>query len=210
MIRINLLKEEKKKFTLPDLSKLKEVNVKEALKSSAILVIPAVGLIVIAAELFYSFKLKGEIGVLEGEVNSLKAQRDMLKAKVRDFNRRKNELTAQIRELETRIKYLEQSKDVIKLLKELYDPFNGTVSFVYSSVPSTVWLNEMKQSMDFSKINLEISFGSYDIGSIKGFFENMKREFGRIVPGELVKNNTDLGIVFYTASVKAERETYKR
>jgi outer membrane murein-binding lipoprotein Lpp len=205
MIRINLIKEEKRRFALPSISlaQLKQYEIKDLLKEKAILIAPAIGVLILAGEIFYAFRLKGEISSLQREVTDLTAQRNKLKKKANVVQARKRALRNEINTLKRRIKQLELSKDVIIVLKNYYAPFNESLGYFYSHVPSTVWLNSLSQRMDFQKVNVELSFGSYDIDSIKNFFTTIKREFSELTPSEIRKQENKNGIMYYVSSIKA-------
>ena len=205
MIRINLLKKEKKKFTLPDLSKLRKIEYKDLLKEKALYVIPVVGLIVVGAEVYYAYQLKQEINALKMEVDSLTLQRNKLKKKAMAIQAQRKALQSEISKLKARIKYLEMSKDIILVLKGYYEPFNGSLNYFYTIAPSTVWFDGLSQSMDFEKVNVELNFGSYTIESIKDFYSIVRREFPLILPGAITKKENKNGIIYYVSSVKVKK-----
>ncbi|WP_457601005.1 hypothetical protein [Hydrogenivirga sp.] len=208
MIRINLIKKEKKGFALPSVSlaKLKEYDIKELAKDKAVLIVPAVGVILLAGELFYAFQLKQEVESLQREVNSLNAQRNKLKKRADIVQARKRALQNEISNVKRRIRQLELGKDIIIVLKGYYEPFNESLSYLYSYVPSTVWFNSLSQSMDFQRVNVELSFGSYDINSIKNFFTIVKREFPQLTPNEIKKQENKSGIIYYVSSIKFRKD----
>ncbi len=204
MIRINLIKKEKKRFTLPSLSlaQLKQYDIKEFAKDKAILAIPVVGVALLGVELFYGYQLKQEVANLQREINNLSAQRNKLKRKADIVQARRKALMNEISATKRRIKDLEHSKDLIVVLKEYYEPFNSSLNYLYSYVPSTVWFNSLSQDMDFERVNVELSFGSYDIDSIKNFFTIVKREFPQLTPSEIKKQENKNGIIYYVSSIK--------
>ncbi|HHJ63966.1 MAG TPA: hypothetical protein ENJ61_03575 [Aquifex aeolicus] len=206
MIRINLFKKERKRLSLPDLSKLKEVHPKEFLKERALIIVPAIGALVIGAELFYAYRLKGEIEELQKEVSRLTVERNNLKKKADVVQAKKKALQQEINRVKGRIRYLEMSKEVILVLKGYYKPFNRALGFLYTEAPSTVWYDKLSQSMSFQKIDVELSFGSYDINSIKHFFEIVKREFPRLLPGEIKKQENKSGIIYYASTIKISKD----
>ena len=208
MIRINLIKKEKKKFALPSVSlaQLKQYDIKELAKDKAILAIPAVGVVILAGEVFYSFKLKQEISSLQREVSNLTSQRNKLKKKADIVQARKRALRNEINAVKRRIRQLEISKDLIIVLKDYYEPFNSSLSYLNSYAPSTVWFNSLSQNMDFQKVNVELSFGSYDINSIKNFFTIVKKEFPQLTPSEIKKQENKSGIIYYVSSIRFRRD----
>lgn len=207
MIRINFIKKEKRGFALPSVSleQLKKLDVRELAKDKAILAVPAVGVALLAGEIFYSFQLKQEIESLQREVNNLTAQRNNLKKKADAIQARKKALTAEINTVKNRIRQLELSKDLILVLKGYYEPFNSSLVYLYNFVPSTVWFNSLSQNMDFQRVNVELSFGSYDIDSIKNFFTIVKKEFPQLTPSEIKKQENPNGIIYYVSSIKFGR-----
>ncbi len=206
MIKINLLKREKKKLTLPDLFKFKDIHIKDFLKERAILIIPAVGSLFIGLELFYTYKLKQEINVLQIEVNQLKSERDKLKKKASNIQARIRTLQSKISAIRSRIKYIEMSKDIILVLKEYYQPFNSSLNYLYTKVPSTVWFDSLSQNIDFQGISVELSFGSYDINSIKNFYSIVRKEFPLLALGEIKKQENENGLIYYVSSIKFRKE----
>ncbi len=205
MIRINLLKKEKKKFTLPDLSKLRKIEYKDLLKEKALYVIPVVGLVFVGVEVYYAYQLKQEINALKMEVDSLTLQRNKLKKKATAIQAQRKALQSEISKLKARIKYLEMSKDIILVLKGYYEPFNGSLNYFYTIAPSTVWFDGFSQSMDFEKVNVELNFGSYTIESIKDFYSIVKKEFPLLLPGVITKKENKNGIIYYVSSVKVKK-----
>ncbi|GEM_PF-1895871 len=211
MIRINLIKKEKRGISIPSISlaRLRTLDVKELAKDRAILIIPAVGVLLIGAELFYAFRLKQEISSLQTEVSRLTSQRNSLKKKADVIRARRKALQNEINAVKLRIRNLQLSKDVILALKGYYEPFNGSLSYLYSYVPSTIWFNSLSQSMDFQKVNVDLSFGSYDINSIKNFFTIVKKEFPEVIPSEIKKQENKNGIMYYVSSIKIEKNFTK-
>ncbi len=206
MIRINLVKKEKKGLTLPDLSKIKEINLKDLLRERAILVVPAIGVVFIIGEIIYAYKLKQEIEAIQLEINKLTMERNRLKKKAKTIMAQRKLLEKEIGVLKTRIKYLEMSKDVILVLKRYYEPFNYSLSFLYRRTPSTVWFDSLLQNMDFQSVSVELSFGSYDINSIKNFYALVKKEFPFLLPGEIKKKENKNGIIFYVSTAQVKKE----
>ncbi len=206
MIRINLLKKERRRVTLPDLSRLREIKVRDLLKERGIFLIPVLGAVLVAGEIYYVAKLREEIDRLKGEVAKLTAERDALKKKAQEIQKEKNRLQKRISELRARINYLEMSRDVILTLRSYYVPFNESLRYLYLNVPSTVWLDNLSQSITFSDMNVEISFGSYDIDSIKSFIETAKRQYPEFTPGTVEKRENKIGIIYYTSSVKFRKD----
>ncbi len=206
MIRINLLKKERRGLTLPDISKLRKIELRDLLKDRALYIVPIVGFAVVGVEVYYAYQLKQEINTLRVEVNNLTLQRNKLKKKADAIQAQKRALQAEINKVKTRIKYLEMSKDVILVLKRYYEPFNGALNYLYTIAPSTVWFDSLSQNMDFEKVNVELNFGSYNIDSIKDFYSTVKREFPFLLPGEIKKQENKSGIIFYVSSVKAKKD----
>jgi len=120
MIKINLLKKERKRLTLPDLSKLREIHPREFLKERALVIVPIVSAVVIVGELFYAYRLKGEIEQLQAEISRLTAERNSLKRKADIIQAKKKALQQEINRIRGRIRYLEVSKEVILALKGYY------------------------------------------------------------------------------------------
>jgi len=176
-----MLKKEKRRLSLPDLGKLKEVHPKEFLRERALIIVPVISALIIGGELFYAYRLKGEIEELQREVSRLTVERNKLKKKADVVQAKKKALQQEINRVKGRIRYLEMSKEVILVLKDYYKPFNSALSFLYTETPSTVWYDRLSQNMSFQKIDVELSFGSYDINSIKHFFQIVKREFPRLI-----------------------------
>ncbi len=205
MIRINLVKKERRGIALPDLSGLRSVPPQDLLREKALYIASAVGLALLGAEIFYAYRLKEEISSIRVEVNTLTAQMNRLKKKVSEIQSQEKALQDQINTLKQRIEYIEMSKDVIIVLKGYYQPFNRSLGFLYTYTPSTVWFSSLTQNMDFKEVNVELAFGSYDINSIKNFFSIVKREFPLITPGEISKKENRNGIVYYVSSVKARK-----
>ncbi len=205
MIRINLLKKERKRLSLPDLSRLKEIHPRELLRERALIIVPAIGALVIAGELIYAYKIKSEIKKLEEEISRLTAERNTLKRKADVIQAKKKALQQEINRVKGRIRYLEMSREVILVLKGYYQPFNQALDFLYTEVPSTVWYDKLSQNMSWQKIDVELSFGSYDINSIKHFFRIVKREFPQLLPGEIRKQESRSGVIFYASSIKISK-----
>ena len=206
MIRINLVKKEKREFKLPDLSKLKEIQIKDILQEKFIFVVPLLGAVAIGAELFMLKKMRDEVAVLESKALELKTERDNLKRKAAEIQAKRNELEARIRELRNSINYLNQSKDVIIALKEYYIPFNRSITFLRTSVPNTVWFDKFSQNLDFSKVAVNLSFGSYDLDSIKSFYRILKREYSKLNMGSIRKKENSFGIIYYVSSINVEKD----
>ena len=209
MIRINFVKKEKREFKLPDFSRLKEINYKELLRDKGILVIPAIGLIIVAGELFYAKKLIDDVNALSFQVDQLTKERNKLKKKADKIQRQKRRLLAQIDEVKRRISYLKMSKDIILTLKDYYIPFNSSLRFLRTTAPNTVWFDNLNQRLEFERMNVELTFGSYDINSIKNFYHIVRREFNQLLPGEITKRENKKGIIFYVASMRVQKEFLK-
>ncbi len=209
MIRINLAKKEKREFKLPDLSRLRQINYRELLKDKGILAIPLIGLIIAAGELFYAKTLMDEVNALQFKVEKLTQERNRLKKKADIIQAQKRKLQAQIREVRSRIQYLQMSKDIILALKDYYIPFNNSLQFLKNRVPNTVWFDGLTQRLTFENVNVELTFGSYDINSIKNFFYTVRNEFNQLVPGEIRKRENKNGIIFYIASMKVQKSFTK-
>lgn len=210
MIKINLLRRRKRRrISLPDLSRLKKVNLREVLRNRALYFAPLAGLAVLGVEIFYAYNLKREIEALESEVNRLTVERDRLRRRANEILTKRKELQSQIKAVKQRIKDLEMSKDVIITLKSYYVPFNASLLYLYTKVPSTVWLENLSQTMDFGRINVELAFGSYDIDSIEGFLATVREEFPLIFFGEVRKRENKRGIIYYVSSAKIGKEIAK-
>ncbi len=206
MIRINLIKKEKREFKLPDLSKLKEIQVKDILQDKFIFVIPILGAVAIGAELFLLKKMRDEVALLESKAMELKTQRDNLKRQANEIQAKKSQLESRIRSLKNTINYLNQSKDVIIALKEYYVPFNRSITFLRTSVPNTVWFDRFSQDLDFGKVAVNLSFGSYDLDSIKNFYRVLKKEYSNIKMSGITKKENSFGIIYYVSSINVEKD----
>ncbi len=206
MIRINLVKKEKREFKLPDLSKLKEIQIKDILQEKFIFVVPLLGAVAIGAELFMLKKMRDEVAALESKALELKTERDNLKRKAAEIQAKRNELEARIRELRNSINYLNQSKDVIIALKEYYIPFNRSITFLRTSVPNTVWFDKFSQNLDFNKVAVNLSFGSYDLDSIKSFYRILKKEYSKLNMSSIKKRENSFGIIYYVSSINVEKD----
>ncbi len=206
MIRINLVKKEKREFKLPDLSKLKEIQVKDILQDKFVFVIPVLGAVAIGAELFVLKKMKDEVALLESKAMELKTQRDNLKRQANEIQAKKSQLESRIRSLKNTINYLNQSKDVIIALKEYYVPFNRSITFLRTSVPNTVWFDRFSQDLDFGKVAVNLSFGSYDLDSIKNFYRVLKKEYSKIKMSGITKKENSFGIIYYVSSINVEKD----
>ncbi len=209
MIKINLLKKERKRITLPDLSKIREIKVQDLLKERGIFLIPVIGAAIVAAEVYYVLQLKKEIGDLRGEIARLTVERNNLKKKADEIQAEKRKLQRKINELRSKIRYLEMSREIILTLKDYYVPFNESLRYLYTSVPSTVWLDNLSQIISFSDMNVELALGSYDIDSIKNFIETAKREYPEFIPGTVEKKENKIGIIYYTSSIKFRKDLVK-
>lgn len=209
MIKINLLKKEKRRITLPDLSKIREIKVQDLLKERGIFLLPLIGLAVIGAEVYYYMDIRREVDNLKGEIARLTVERNNLKRKADEIQAQKRKLQKQINELKARIRYLEMSREIILTLKDYYVPFNESLRYLYTSVPSTVWLDNLSQRISFSDMDVEISLGSYDIDSIKFFIETAKRQYPEFIPGTVEKKENRIGIIYYTSSVKFRKDLVK-
>lgn len=210
MIKINFLKKERKKFTLPDFSKLKEVKFKDFIKERALIIAPLIVSLLIVGELLYVYKIRKEIGELRKEVSRLTMERNTLKKKADAITAQKKALQQEINKVKHRIRRLEMSKDILLVLKGYYQPFNGSLNFLYTKAPSTVWYDKLSQNIDFQKIDVELSFGSYDIDSIKHFFSSIKEKFPRLLPGEIEKKENRNGIIYYVSTVKIGKDIIGR
>jgi hypothetical protein len=202
VIRINLVRKEKKGFKLPDISRLKQIDLKSFLMSSGVLVLPALFLAGFVMELIYAKRLSDQISSLEIDLDRLTSKRNSLKKKAELINAEIERLEAQIREVRGRIQYLRMSRDVILALKGYYTQFNGSLEFLRDSAPTTVWFDGLTQHLEFDRVDVDLRLGSYDLDSIKDFFERIKLEFSEIVPGEINKRENKNGMIYYVASVK--------
>jgi len=207
MIKINLIKKEKRKVSLPSLSLkgVKEAGAPKFGKETALILVPIVGVAAVAIELLYAFKIKQEITSLRQEVSNLTTQRNKLKKKADEIQAKKRALQNEINLLKNKIKQIEMSKDIIVVLKDYYIPFNQSLDYLYTYTPSTVWLNSLSQNMTFENVNIELSFGSYDINSIKNFYTIIKKEFPQLSPNEIKKQENKSGIIYYVSSVKVRK-----
>ena len=206
MIRINLYKKERRKITLPDLSKLREVKVRDLLKDKALYILPLIGVVVIGGEVLYVYRLQDEINSLRVEVNNLKAQRNELKRRAEEIQAQRRALQNEINQVRARIRYLEASKDVFLTLKEYYEPFNTSLGYLFTLTPSTVWFDGLSQTMDFNRVSVKVDFGSYSVDYIKDFFMIMKSKFPLLTMGEIRMNETDTGMIYYVSSVEMSRD----
>jgi len=209
MIRINLLKKERRGIRLPNLSRLREIKVQDILKERGIFLLPLIGVLAVVTEVYYVMELRKEIDSLKGEIARLTVERNNLKRKADEIQAQKRKLQRQINELKARIRYLETSKEIILTLKSYYVPFNESLGYLYTSVPSTVWLDNLSQRMSFSDMDVELSLGSYDIDSIKHFIETAKKQYPEFIPGTVEKKENKIGIIYYTSSIKFRKDLVK-
>ena len=210
MIKINLLKEEKRKLSVPSLSGLKEMNLKDIAQQRAILVVPIIGALAVAGEIFYGMKLSEEVSSLESEVNKLTATRDKLKQKANDIAARKKEIQAQIQQVKNRIAIVEQSKGVILTLKNHYAPFNASLRrFIYNT-PTSVWFNGFTQVSDISSIRVEINLSAYSVKTIEKFLTSVKSRYSKASLGSIERVSNDYGVFYYKSSIKAVKNIGER
>ncbi len=206
MIRINLHKKERKKVTLPDISRLKEIKVRDLLKDKALYILPLVGVAVIGGEVLYVYRLQEEINALRVEVDNLKAQRNELKRRADEIQAQRRALQNEINQVRARIRYLEMSKDVFLALKKYYEPFNASLGYLFTMTPSTVWFDGLSQTMDFNRVSVKVEFGSYSVDYIKDFYMIMKSRFPLLNMSEIKMNETDAGMIYYVSSVEMSRD----
>jgi predicted nuclease with TOPRIM domain len=209
MIRINLLKKERRRVALPDLSKLKEIKVQDILKERGIFLLPLMGALIVGVEVYYVMEIRREIENLRGEIARLTLERNNLKKKADEVQAQKRKLQREINELRARIRYLEMSREIILTLKDYYVPFNESLRYLYTNVPSTVWLDNLSQTISFSDMSVELSLGSYDIDSIKHFIETAKKRYPEFIPGTVEKKENKIGIIYYTSSIKFRKDLAK-
>jgi len=207
MIRINLLqRRERRGLPLPDLSRVRELDLKTLLRERVLYLVAVVGFAAVGVEALYAYKIKKEVGSLRVEVEELTKERDRLKKNLEIVESQSNAIKAEMEEVKNRIAYLEQSKSILTLLKGYYRYFNGSLGYLYDVTPSTVWFDGLSQNMDFEKVDVELDFGSYSIDSIKGFYSLIKKEFPSLLPGEIKRQENKSGITYYLSSVKAKKD----
>ena len=205
MIRINFVKKERREFKLPSFTRFRQINYRDLLKDKGLLVIPIIGLGVIAVELFYAKQLMEEVNALTFQVEQLTKERNKLKRQADKIQRQRKRLLAQIENVKRRINYLQMSKEVILILKGYYEPFNSSLQYLRTTVPNTIWFDNLNQRLEFERINVELVFGSYDINSIKNFYHLVRREYSQLLPGEITKRENKKGIIYYVASMRVQK-----
>ncbi len=210
MIRINLLKEEKKSIAL-DISKIKKFNVKEFVKSKAIFSIPIAGFAIFAVEVFYYIRLSSEVNTLRTEIKNLEKERDLLKQKVADQLERIKRLKEEINKVKLRIQRLERSKDVYTALKTYHLVVDKFFVSLKQNVPPAVWINQIEQEISFSDFNVSIHLGSYNIKAILAFADSLKKAMDTeyINFSEIEKRENEYGVIFYNASINLNKSIGK-
>ncbi len=204
MIKINLLKEEKKGRGI-SLPSVKGFSKEDLIQEGAIKVLLVIFAIALVAELGYIFTLKRESSSLEAEKNRLVQDRNLWRAKAQRFLNERRDIEAKINRVKARIEYLEKSKDVILTMRKYYLPFNSSLEYVYTNTPSTVWLSSFVQDQSFSNLNLSINFSAYDINTIDEFFVLINKEYSLPLIKSIERKLNKYGITYYVSSIKSRK-----
>ncbi len=200
MIKINLLKEEKKGggLTLPS---FKEFKAEDIIKEGAVKALMVISGIVILGEIGYIVFLKKTVGELERERNILAQERNQWKAKAQKFMSERRSLESEIAKIKARIDYLEKSKKVIITMKKYYNPFNSSIEYIYTKTPATVWLSSFVQNQSFSDIRVSINFSAYDINTIDRYFVIINDRFSTPLIRNIERKLNKHGITYYVSSI---------
>ncbi len=206
MIKINLLKEEKKGrgISLPSLREF-SLSKENLIQEGAVKVLLAVSAALVVAELGYLFSLRKTASNLESQKNQLVQERDRWKAKAQRFLVERKRLENEIRAVKDRIDYLVRSKEVILVMKKYYRPFNSSLKYVYTKTPPTVWLYSFSQNQDFGSISMSMSFSAYDINTIDEFFSILDKEYSTPIIQSIQRKLNPYGIEYYVSNIKSSK-----
>ncbi len=207
MIRINLLRGERRKrgFYISDFRKIAQFNLRDINVDKLIFIIPVAGAVLVVGQIVYLFNINSEVNRLRGVVAKLTVERNNIRAKANKIEAERNRLQKEIDALRREIENIDMSKDIIMALKDYYRPFTDSVGYFYKRLPSTAWLTSFSQRMDFEKVNLNISFGSYSVEVIKSLYSELKDEFPHILIGQIEKKESSKGIFYYVSSMEIEK-----
>ena len=176
MIKINLLKEEKKGRGI-SLPSVKGFSKEDLIQEGAIKVLLVIFAIALVAEFGYIFTLKRESSSLEAEKNRLVQDRNLWRAKAQRFLNERRDIEAKINRVKARIEYLEKSKDVILTMRKYYVPFASSLEYVYRNMPPSIWFPVFVQYQNFEYVYVFARFASYDINTMDEFFRIVNKEY---------------------------------
>ncbi len=213
MIRINLIKEEKRKrgFELKgiDLKRLKEYKLEDLVRGDrSFYVLSGLLWIALGGFVAYYFAMTQKRSALMQEISRLEEERRRIEAQHKKFLEEKQGLEAEINRIKGMIADIEKGKDILVGLKSYYAVFNDSLRIYSSKLPSGAWLSEYKQSLDLNGgvMKVEMGLASLDPDAIGSYGRSIKTDSSVISISNLERKAGQYGFEFYTAKLSVERQ----
>ncbi len=206
LIRINLLKEEKRRaFALPTLETLKGINLKEILAKRGYILLFFLGIFINLIILINYLILSSKEGDLKREVEQLKVKEKNLTARLNQLKVKEKELIDRLNKAKEEISKVKKSKEILLILKGRYDLLLLAVNDFVKNMPKGIWTYKIVSYQEGRGYTIETDVYSISIAELSKFLKFLKENYNEVSITSLERLKNKFGIPYYRMSLKIKR-----
>ncbi len=207
MIKINLVKKEKAKTSVPtEISKLQNLKTLKLEGALNIYYLSAILWLVLVLNGLYYLRLSNEKNTLNESLEKIKVRKAQLEAQRKGLLESERQIQESIKSLQSKINEIESSKDILIGLKNYYAPFKNHLNLYTTRIPNNTWIYEYRQVIDFNSNSLstEIKFASLDPNAIGSYGNLAKAYSSRYYITNVERKIGQHGFAYYSANLNLE------